>query len=116
MRQHCSKVIIENFFEPCILYLLLEKPSYGYELKNNLDKRCTCTVNVGNLYRGLSRLQKHGYVTKKKATSDVGPDRNTYSLTSKGKKLLKEWISELETGVSTIQKLINNFHNYETSH
>jgi len=115
MRQHCSRVIIENFFEPSILYLLLEKPSYGYELKSNLAKRCACQVNIANLYRGLARLQKEGHITKKTSESKVGPDRNTYKITAKGKKLLKEWVIELEEGVKTIQKLINNFHNYETS-
>lgn len=93
----------------------MEKPSYGYELKINLAKRCCCQVNIGNLYRGLARLQKQGHVTKTTGESKMGPDRNTYKITPKGKKLLKGWIIELEEGAKTIQKLINNFHNYETS-
>lgn len=116
MRPHCSKMIIENYFEPCVLFLLLKKASYGYELKNNLDQYCSCQVNIGNLYRGLARLQKLGYVTQKKSESKVGPVRNIYELTSSGKKLLKEWIGELETGIETIQKLITNFKKYEKSH
>lgn len=116
MRQHCSKVIIENYFEPCILFLLLEKPSYGYELKNNLDQYCACQVNIGNLYRGLARLQKLGYIIQKKAKSKAGPVRNIYELTSSGKILLQEWISELEAGVKTLQKLITNYKRYEKNY
>ncbi len=116
MRKNCSKVIIENFFEPCILFLLEEKPCYGYELKNNLSERCGCQVNIGNLYRGLGKLEKNQYVTKEKTVSDIGPDRITYRITPNGKKLLKEWIEELETGAETIQKLITNYKKLYATH
>ena len=36
MRTNCSQVVVENFFEPGILYLLLKKSSYGYEIKKAL--------------------------------------------------------------------------------
>lgn len=116
MRKFCSKVVIENFFEPCVLFLLLQKPSYGYELKNNLDKNCRCQVNIGNLYRGLARLQKSGDVIKKKSPNSLGPDRYLYEITPSGKKLLESWIIELEAGVKTMTKLIHNFKKHEKSH
>ena len=121
MRKSCSKVIIENFHEPCILFLLMEKPGYGYEIKEKLDKRCCCSVNIGNLYRCLASMQKHGYVTKSGAAKrqlkegKPGPERKLYKITSKGKKLLKEWIEELEEATLTIKKLITNYKkHYET--
>ena len=115
MRKHCSKVIVENFFEPCVLYLLMLKPSYGYELNQKLLENCGCNVNIGNLYRSLSRLTKEGYITKKKVKSDLGPNRVQYSITDKGHTLLKEWIEELETQTQTINTLITNYKKqYET--
>lgn len=109
MRQNCSKVVIENFFEPCLLYLLLQKPSYGYEIKTNLDERCACQVNIGNLYRNLARLQKNGFIQKKKEGSEKGPERVIYQITTKGEMLLKEWIDGLEEQKKTINKLIINY-------
>ncbi len=116
MRKHCSKVIVENFFEPCILYLLVLKPSYGYELNQKLLDNCGCNVNIGNLYRCLSRLTKKGFITKKKSKSEVGPSRIEYAITDKGHELLKEWIEELQTQTHTINTLITNYKKqYENS-
>ena len=112
MRKNCSKVVVENFFEPCILYLLMEKPSYGYELNQKLLDSCKCNVNIGNLYRCLSKLTKDGFVLKKKAKSAIGPDRVEYSITDAGLKLLKEWINELEEEMKTVNKLIINYKKF----
>lgn len=109
MRKHCSKVIVENFFEPCVLYLLMLKPSYGYELNQKLLENCGCNVNIGNLYRCLSRLTKDSYISKEKVKSDVGPNRVQYSITDKGHVLLKEWIEELKEQTNTINTLITNY-------
>ena len=64
MRTNCSQVVVENFFEPGILYLLLKKPSYGYEIQKSLKINCICEVNTGNLYRCLARMLKKGYITE----------------------------------------------------
>ena len=120
MRKSCSKVIIENFHEPCILFLLMEKPGYGYEIKENLDKRCCCSVNIGNLYRCLASMQKNGYITKQAAKviaakdGKPGPERKLYKITAKGRRLLKEWIKELDDASTTIKKLITNYKKHET--
>lgn len=112
MRKNCSPVILENFFEPCMLYLLLNKPSYGYELSKNLSEKCQCQVNIGNLYRGLNRLQKNGHITKKKLKSEIGPAKVMYSITDKGEEYLKTWIENLKEQHTTIGKLITNYKNY----
>ena len=109
MKKVCRKVVVENFFEPCVLSLLMIKPSHGYELKTDLDKKCACRADMGNLYRSLSKLQKNGFVLKKKEESQVGPAKQVYAITAKGKKLLAEWILELEDEVKVIKKLINNY-------
>jgi len=116
MRKNCSHVILENFFEPCILFLLIEKPSYGYELTKNLKERCGCSVNGGNLYRGLGRLVKSRNIKKKEVKSKVGPNRVMYEITTNGKELLKDWILGLEDQKNIISKLINNYKNkYDSS-
>ncbi len=73
MRKFCPQVVVENFFEPCVLFLLMKKPSYGYELNKMLKESCDCQVNIGNLYRGLNRLVKDKYITKKNILAlDIG--------------------------------------------
>lgn len=116
MRKSCSKVIIENFFEPCLLLLLLQKPSYGYEIKADLDQKCGCQANIGNLYRCLARLEKAGHVTKKSALGEKGPERIFYHITPSGKILLGEWMAELESEASKITRLITHYRKSHENH
>jgi len=109
MRKYCSHVVVENFFEPCVLFLLSQKKSYGYELMQELSSKCTCRVNVANLYRGLARLEKSTMVIKKKVKGERGPSKIVYEITNQGKNLLSEWILELEEQNRAISKLINNY-------
>jgi len=113
MRKSCPKVIIENFFEPCLLFLLLQKPSYGYEIKADLDKKCGCMANMGNLYRCLGRLEKAGHITQRKTPSEKGPERIFYHITPSGERLLAEWMVELEGEAAKLAKLINHYKSYE---
>jgi PadR family transcriptional regulator, regulatory protein PadR len=116
MRRSCPKVIIENFFEPCLLFLLLQKPSYGYEIKANLDQKCGCQANIGNLYRCLARLEKAGHVTKQNALGQKGPERIVYHITTAGRALLAEWMAELETEAGKLNKLITNYKKTHENH
>ena len=112
MRKFCNQVVLENFFEPCVLYLLLEKPNYGYELSKNLKERCGCDVNIGNLYRGLSRMVKSGYIKKETSKSDAGPARIIYEITKSGRSYLASWIENLKLQNKTVSKLIKNYQKY----
>lgn len=109
MRNNCSQVVLENFFEPGILYLLLKKPSYGYELQKDLSKKCICEINTGNLYRCLARFQKNGYITKKSMLSEIGPKRYIYTITQSGKKYLSKWMDMLKKQNKVISSLIKNY-------
>lgn len=109
MRANCSRVIVENFFEPCTLYLLLQKPSYGYELLKNLKEHCSCDVNIGNLYRSLARMQKQGYIKRESHKSTIGPKRYAYTITAQGKIYLSSWIDELEKQQKAMRNLITNY-------
>lgn len=109
MRTNCSQVVVENFFEPGILYLLLKKSSYGYEIQKELKANCICEVNIGNLYRCLSRMQKQGYITREGAKSAIGPKRYSYTITKEGKRYLALWIDALKKQKKVISSLINNY-------
>lgn len=109
-----QKTTIERFFEPCVLYLLTLHPSYGYELKQNLEEKCHCTVDMGNLYRALKKLEGNGYVKHTKETSSKGPLRNRYSITVQGKNYLQTWITELTEQQRIITKLISHYQHTVT--
>ncbi len=110
MRNSCTQVVLENFFEPCTLFLLLKGSSYGYDIQKQLKENCSCNVNIGNLYRCLSRLQKQGHVTRVGVKSEIGPIRYSYTITPAGKKYLKQWIKALKQQNKVISLLINNYN------
>lgn len=112
MRNNCSQVVVENFFEPCVLYLLMKKSSYGYNLQKELREKCHHEVNIGNLYRCLLRMNKQGYVKREESKSEIGPKRYSYSITSKGKMHLKTWIEALEKQQKITDLLIKNYQKH----
>jgi len=109
MRKDFSRVILENYYEPCILYLLSVQPSYGYKLQNDLKTKLQCHVNIGNLYRCLSKLYKNHDVFKYHEKSEEGPDRVMYKITKEGEVHLQSWIENLKIEKKIINKLINRY-------
>ena len=109
MRTNCSQVVVENFFEPGILYLLLKKPSYGYEIQKSLKANSICEVNTGNLYRCLARMLKQRYITRKAVRSDIGPNRYSYTITNEGRIYLAAWMEALKKQKKVISSLITNY-------
>jgi len=87
----------------------MKKPSYGYEIQKALKAHCICEVNIGNLYRCLSRMQKQGYVTRESMKGTIGPKRNSYTITKEGKTYLATWIESLTKQKKVISSLINNY-------
>ena len=112
MKNRCSQVVLQNFFEPCILFYLLQKPGYGYEIQKKLKEGCYCDVNTGNLYRCLARLQKQKYVTKRTEKSELGPKKFAYTITKEGEAYLKSWIDALSEQNKAITQLITNFKSH----
>ena len=73
-----------------LLALLAEQPRHGYELRVEFERRTGSSLNVGQVYTTLSRLQRDGRV----AATDTGdPGQNAYALTDDGRQELREWFA-----------------------
>jgi PadR family transcriptional regulator, regulatory protein PadR len=77
-----------------ILLLLYERSSYPYEMSAEVAKISQGTISVddNSIYRALNRFESVGIVKSELQQSSTGPQRRYYSLTSKGKNLLIEFI------------------------
>lgn len=77
-----------------LLGLLAETPRYGYEIKQNFEGTLgnVWSVSYGQLYPTLRRLAEQGWVTKKTAPGKKAAEKNIYSITAQGKKMLDEWL------------------------
>ena len=98
--------------QPAVLLILSEGPQHGYALLEALQERGLLPgkADVGNLYRGLRRLEKAGAVTSEWVRqSGPGPSRRLYHITQQGKQLLYEEALGLADRAGVIAKLLNEY-------
>ena len=77
-----------------LLLLLHERPMYVFEMGEVLAaaSQGTVTADEKSLYRALRRFQAMGLVGSTWQTSDVGPRRRYYTLTTQGVALLQRFV------------------------
>ena len=98
--------------QPAVLLVLSEGPQHGYALLEALQDRgyLPGKADVGNLYRGLRRLEKAGAVMSEWVRqSGPGPNRRTYRITDQGRQLLYQEALALADRAGVIAKLLNEY-------
>lgn len=89
----------------CLLALIADEPSYGYEMVEKLRDRGLTLVSEGSIYPLLSRLQKRNLVEGYLVESTGGPPRKYYRILPAGKETLSTWKDEwtdLTVGVDAV--------------
>ncbi|MFI0453237.1 PadR family transcriptional regulator [Actinomadura sp. 6N118] len=81
-----------------VLALLAKEPSHGYDLRRRLVAALGPlgeTLNAGQVYVTLSRLEKVGLVVQEREDAPVrGPRRKVYALTASGQERVAAWMAE----------------------
>lgn len=77
-----------NYLRPCLLLLLAEGTSHGYELLEQVAEFGLDRVDAGGLYRCLRAMDEDGLVRSVWEPSTSGPARRTYTLTAEG----RDWL------------------------
>ena len=88
-----------------LLAILDQGPCYGYQLRNEFDRRTGSTwpLNVGQIYNTLERLERDGLVEK--ADHDV-EGQIYYQITDAGRAKVAGWLgSPVERGATTRDEL-----------
>jgi PadR family transcriptional regulator, regulatory protein PadR len=106
--QHGKK---DRFMQPSILMGLYAKPSYGYELIQNIQRFgfVEGVAPPGMIYRHLRQMEEDGLVSSEWETMGVGPAKRIYQLTEEGKQMLGIWIEYIEKQVSNLNELIRQY-------
>jgi DNA-binding PadR family transcriptional regulator len=82
-----------------VLAMLAKEPSHGYELRARLQQALGPvgeTMNAGQIYVTLSRLEKSGLVTcEQSAGLPDRPDRKVYALTAAGQQRVADWVADV---------------------
>lgn len=102
----------KNFIRPCLLLLVGEQASHGYDLLERLCDLGLSHIDPGGLYRALRAMEQEGLVASTWERSDLGPARRTYELTGEGREWLHAWAGTLRES----RRIVDSFlARYESS-
>ena len=90
-----SSDIIRGYNDTIILYLLLEQPSYGYEISQHIREITggKYIIKETTLYSAFTRLEQNGYVESYSDNSS-GKRRTYYRITNQGRSYYQEKCEE----------------------
>lgn len=100
-----------RFLEACLLCLLKEEESYGYNLMENLSDFgfIEDEVDISTIYRRLRAIEKEGLVSSSWRESDVGPKKRIYTITDLGSEELADWIRFLGDRKNRITAIMGKY-------
>lgn len=99
--------LLHGVLDMCLLSIISEEASYGYEMVSKLRERGLDLASEGSIYPLLSRLQKQGMIEGYLVQSSEGPARKYYRMSGSGKATLDEWTKEWSEFRSSIDAVLN---------
>lgn len=112
-----STQMLKGMLEGCVLKVISEKETYGYEISETLKSYGFGVISEGTVYPLLLRLQKNGLISAEYKESPVGPRRKYFSITDKGLKEIEcfhDNFTELESAVDRLFRERGNGHEEES--
>ncbi len=100
----------EGFMEPCLLLLLTESTSYGYDLISRLQEfGFGDNQDPGMVYRQLRKLERREMIESQWDTSGAGPARRVYRMTADGHELLSVWIRTIRANIDVLSRFLERY-------
>lgn len=97
--------LIKGHLEMCVLSILSQKKSYGYEIMKELEKHNLKLKGVGSIYPILTKLKDQEWVDTYREMTDNGKVRVYYEINEKGvvylQKKINEWL-ELQQDIKSL--------------
>ncbi|MCM1283173.1 MAG: PadR family transcriptional regulator [Muribaculaceae bacterium] len=103
-----SSDVIRGYNDTMILCLLLERPSYGYEISKQIKQlsREKYVIKETTLYSAFTRMERNGYIASFSDQDNAAGKRRTYySITPKGLEYYREKCEEWRL----TQEVVENF-------
>lgn len=109
----CSHGRMQRFIEPCLLLLLTQNPTYGYDLIDKLSKFGFESPDPGTIYRYLRKLEEKEMVTSKWNTESSGPAKRSYRVTKEGREYLEAWVVRIEKNKGILNRFLDEYRSIE---
>jgi len=91
----------------CLLSIIDEEASYGYEMVRKLRERGLDLASEGSIYPLLSRLQKQGIIEGYLVQSSEGPARKYYRMSQDGSEVLQQWLTDWSQFRNSVDAVLN---------
>lgn len=103
-----SSDVIRGYNDTILLFLLLNGPSYGYEISREIRERTgdNYIIKETTLYSAFARLEKNGYVTSYLGEETFGRKRTYYKITDAGIGYYREKCDEWQLTQEVVNKFI----------
>ncbi|MCI8490248.1 MAG: helix-turn-helix transcriptional regulator [Lachnospiraceae bacterium] len=99
---------IRGYNDMMILYLILNEPSYGYEISKEIKNRTNSSyiIKETTLYSAFTRLEKNGYLESFYGNETFGKRRTYYRITDAGIAYYQEKCREWQLTKEVVDKFI----------
>jgi PadR family transcriptional regulator PadR len=94
-----------NYLRCCLLLLLAEGTSHGYELLEQVAALGMERVDAGGLYRCLRAMDEEGLVRSAWEPSTHGPARRSYTATDEG----REWLHVIAGSLADVARAVSMY-------
>lgn len=97
--------LMKGILEGCILKIIEQEETYGYEIVNRLQEYGFSDAKEGTLYPLLLRLEKKKLIKGRFKESPLGPKRKYYTLTDEGKKYVVQFHAAWQEVKRSVEKI-----------
>jgi len=103
-----SSDVIRGYNDTMILFILLDEPSYGYEISKKIKalSQDKYIIKETTLYSAFTRMEKNGYVESYSQSAENGKKRTYYRITDVGKKYYEEKCLEWNLTKEVVENFI----------
>ena len=105
--QDRSSQLLHGVLDMCLLSVIDEEASYGYELVSKLRERGLDLASEGSIYPLLYRLQKQGVIEGYLVQSSEGPARKYYRMSDRGRQVLRQWREDWAEFRNSVDGVLN---------
>jgi PadR family transcriptional regulator PadR len=99
--------LLHGVLAMCLLSIIEEEASYGYEMVAKLRDRGLDLASEGSIYPLLSRLQKQGMIEGYLVQSTEGPARKYYRMSAEGREILQQWRQEWHQFRTSVDEVLS---------
>ncbi len=108
-----SSDVIRGYIDTMILFLILNEPSYGYEISKKIRELSNgkYVIKETTLYSAFTRMEKNGFVKSYAENADNGKRRTYYAVTEEGRNYYKDKCREWQLTKEVIEHFVENVDN-----